>query len=636
MRVRQPISFLIPLLCGLLLFTVAPGLYGSDEPKWIRVSSPHFNILTDAGEKKGAQTLLRFEQMRGVIGQLLSKSKLHLSEPVDIIGFRSDEEYIQSAPVHDGRPVSTSGFFLAGDDRNYIVLDLADDKSWQTIRHDFLHMFLNCNYPPTQSWFDEGLAEYFSSLQLEDNLGQMGADPASFVPLLGSQTWLPLPQLFETKFDITHQQGSGPAMFWAESWIVMHYLISQDKMSETGAYFGLVQIQNVPPAQAIQTAYGVTAAQLEQTIKDYLRSRASAPPTQARPAKGSTLIAAPGAPLFTPSVTALDIGTSLQPVVLAQAQALVAEMMVRLPEHRDAAMQQLDKLTNDPSTRDPVEHRTLAWVYLEQGKNDDATEELRKAIDLDEHDPWAHFYFARMKYRTALANGSEFPGLANMLIDLRTVLDWDPDFAEAYKMLALGRVEGGGVNSAVGAMRTAVELSPRNETYLVDMALVYLAAKKWDEASALLDHLKDNPNPKIAAAAHNYIEELPNMKKYGTLPKRYPVEDIPLVKIAQSAKAADNPDSDAPENKPEPPLDTRKTVFTRGTLLRIDCSQPPTAVLTVSGKTRTLRLRTDDTHSLLLIGADEFSCSWKNVQVVVNYKAGGKADGDLVSLEIRQ
>ena len=39
--------------------------------------------------------------------------------------------------------------------------------------------------------------------------------------------------------------------------------------------------------------------------------------------------------------------------------------------------------------------------------------------------------------------------------------------------------------------------------------------------------------------------------------------------------------------------------------------------------------------SLLLIGADEFSCGWKNRPVAVNYKAGGKADGDLVSLEVR-
>ena len=67
----------------------------------------------------------------------------------------------------------------------------------------------------------------------------------------------------------------------------------------------------------------------------------------------------------------------------------------------------------------------------------------------------------------------------------------------------------------------------------------------------------------------------------------------------------------------------------------MDCSQPPVAILTVAA-TKTLRLRTNDYHTLLLVGSDQFSCDWKNLPVTVNYKAGGKSDGDLVSLEIRE
>jgi hypothetical protein len=48
-----------------------------------------------------------------------------------------------------------------------------------------------------------------------------------------------------------------------------------------------------------------------------------------------------------------------------------------------------------------------------------------------------------------------------------------------------------------------------------------------------------------------------------------------------------------------------------------------------------LKLRTPDYKSLLLIGADAFSCEWSNRAVSVNYKAGGISDGDLVSVEVR-
>jgi hypothetical protein len=67
----------------------------------------------------------------------------------------------------------------------------------------------------------------------------------------------------------------------------------------------------------------------------------------------------------------------------------------------------------------------------------------------------------------------------------------------------------------------------------------------------------------------------------------------------------------------------------------VDCSQPPAAVLTVVSGAVALKLRTVDYKSLLLIGADQFSCAWTNRSVSVNYKTGGLSDGDLVSLEVR-
>ena len=69
--------------------------------------------------------------------------------------------------------------------------------------------------------------------------------------------------------------------------------------------------------------------------------------------------------------------------------------------------------------------------------------------------------------------------------------------------------------------------------------------------------------------------------------------------------------------------------------MKVDCSQNPAAILTVRTNSRTLRLRTDNYKSLLLVGADEFSCDWTDRAVIANYKAGGKADGDLVSVEVQ-
>jgi hypothetical protein len=73
----------------------------------------------------------------------------------------------------------------------------------------------------------------------------------------------------------------------------------------------------------------------------------------------------------------------------------------------------------------------------------------------------------------------------------------------------------------------------------------------------------------------------------------------------------------------------------RATLVSVDCSQAPAAVVSVTEDKRVLKLWTDDYKNLAVIGSGGFSCQWKDMAVSINYKRGGKADGDLVSIEIR-
>src|SRR2546427_727335 len=74
------------------------------------------------------------------------------------------------------------GVFLPGDDQNFIALNLAEDEPWRAVAHDFAHLLLNYNYPLTQGWFDEGFAEYFSSIRVGDKQVEIGGDPELGVP----------------------------------------------------------------------------------------------------------------------------------------------------------------------------------------------------------------------------------------------------------------------------------------------------------------------------------------------------------------------------------------------------------------------------------------------------------------------
>jgi tetratricopeptide (TPR) repeat protein len=653
-RIHSLPSRLILLTLAVLLGGAPLAFARSDEPHWIRINSSHFSVVTDADEKHGRDVIVRFEQMRLVFGQLLARKRINMSEPVDIIALRNDEEYSKVVPNRPGQGIA-AGFFIPGEDRDYFVLNLSKDDSWRAVSREFAYVFLNYNYPPTQPWFDEGFAEYFSSLRFDNKQAQIGGDPQSFTEILNATAWLSLPDLFSMRSDVsTAQESSHRPLFQAQSWIVMHYLLAQNKLPETGTYLDLVENQKVAIDDAIQKAYGMSSAQFAQAVKDHFHSLPQPTPLEKgkQPTAGGTQILA-----VTPDE---QIGSSTQELTAPEGQALVAEMSVRLPEHREQALQQLESITAQPKGDNVVVRRSLGWAHMEKKEFDRAVEELSKGAELNPKDPWLHYYLALTRLRAAQSSGGSIQGLPNMMQDLRLVLDWDPEFAEARNMLAMAQLEGGGVHAAMDTMRAALQLAPRNQGYLLNMAKIYLAGKNWDAATALLERLKNSADVHVAKSADEQLAGLPTLKKYGIPPqaetKTQPQQTTtaaPPSSPSPPASPSNSPSStskkpaepprteaeasdDHPEQPPAPPQpDHRPIQFMKGKLVAVDCSQAPSAILTVSAGTKVLKLRTDNYKSLMLIGADEFSCDWKSRPVAVNYRAGGKADGDLVSVEVQ-
>ena len=169
-----------------------------------------------------------------------------------------------------------------------------------------------------------------------------------------------------------------------------------------------------------------------------------------------------------------------------------------------------------------------------------------------------------------------------------------------------------------------------------------MAAKQWDDAAALLENLKTSQNPQVAQAAKKNLENLPTLKKYGVLPQTEVASvppkppDEPKHSKQETADTGEEPSSEHELRGPAASqIDKRKVQFLKGKLVSVDCAQEPIAVLTVVAGKKTLKLRSEDYKSITLIGTDEFSCDWKDRSVAINYRAGGKADGDLVSLEIQ-
>jgi tetratricopeptide (TPR) repeat protein len=658
------LAFLVLVLPNLIAPKIASA---KDEPKWLEVHTAHFSVITDAGEKRGREVALRMEQMRTVFGQLLLKQKLKMPVPITVIALKGDKQYGSVAP---GKQSLAGGFYVPGWDRVFIVLNLFEIDPWRAVAHPLAHYLLNFNYPPSQGWFDEGLAEYFGSIQLGKAV-DVGGDPElapewhedvfeeamrrdpnvpqSLTQLLSSPVWLSMVDLFSMKHDGSGtREGTHHTLYYAQSWMVVHYLINKNKMPEVGTYFDLVLNQKVPVDKAMVQAFDMTPEQMEEAVKTYFKSLSGlgiALDQAKKPVADPVEVQQPDHLKIPFDVD--EIGMALSPMTDEEARAVIGDAMARVPEHHDQAVHDLQQLTADPKDNEAA-HRALARDDIRLKKFDAAADELEKATELNSHDPWIWYYRSVLKYQQAQATRQEMQGLANMMQDLRAVSDWYPELADAYNMLGMARVEGGGINSALEAQRQAIALAPRNVEYQFNLGQIYVAGKKWDAAREVFMRLKAGPDRAAAAAAKQQLDDLETLQKYGVRPQRAGESPAPAgaastpgagtSKPAVAAKSTQGEEEDA-DAAPKPvapkPGTTGPMQFLKGKIVGSDCSKAPEATVTILSGMTTYKLHASDYKSLLVIGEDQFSCEWKNRLVSVNYRAVGKNQGELVSIEVR-
>jgi tetratricopeptide (TPR) repeat protein len=609
-------SCLALVLALLAAFVPAPL---AAESRWVEVRSPNFSVVTDAGDRRGLEIALRFEQMRAVFGTLIFRSRVSQPIPLQIVAFHDSAEFRRFAPVWKGKPVELTGLFQSNHDRNFVALDLSSGDPWSTIFHEYAHALLSGNYPETQLWFDEGFAEYFSTIDIGNKQVTVGRAPASAQVLMSGQL-MSMRDLMAVERDspIYNETGNRRSLFYAQSWLVAHYLLNKGRLAEAGTYFDLLHNRRLPPDQAFSQAFGQTPQDFDRELAAYLR--VSPRPLQRSEAPAGIDTA----------------GYRVEPLDEFEARAVLADMHAHSVHYLDQGLRELQDLAAIAPQSLAVQ-RGLGYAFLRKDQFDRAAQHFRKAAALDGNDPRLHYYFALLQQRVLQATGREPDDVWEVIDALEKSISLDPTFADAHALLAIAHMWTNDADAATTAMRNAVRLSPRNLAYQADLGRFYVAAQQWNQAAAVFDRLMRSTDSKIAADA---VSELERIAKYREDPPAKPVRQVrpPRTDQWESPKwkrrvpAASVADREEPEDAPP---DMRPVESLRGRLLTVDCSHPTAAQVSIVAGQRTWKMHVKNRQKLLLIGAEEFSCAWRDQEVVVNYRKSGPDSGDLASLEIR-
>ncbi|MGA2196195.1 MAG: hypothetical protein ABSH40_13085 [Bryobacteraceae bacterium] len=143
-------------------FCLLPSLAMAD--RWVRYTSGPFEVLTDAGERAGQETMIRFEEFRHALGTIVGEEDLATPQPVRILVFKNAQGWTSPAPLTECR------------DRYAIVLSEKSPVP-PAVYGELTRLLLDANTNRMPAAFEHGLIEFFSTFQISGIHITVGAPP---------------------------------------------------------------------------------------------------------------------------------------------------------------------------------------------------------------------------------------------------------------------------------------------------------------------------------------------------------------------------------------------------------------------------------------------------------------------------
>lgn len=477
---KRPTS---PLAAVLLLCIFAlPAQTARAKDVWTSVRTKNFFLIGNASEKDIRQVATRLEQFRFVFSQLLPKANLASPVTTTVVVFKRDSAYTPFKPVYNGKTSKwVAGYFQPGDDVNYITLTsekYGEDNPYATIFHEYAHFIVNNNISDPPVWFNEGLAEYYSTFDVAegDKKITLGVPIRNHVYLL-RERFMPLQDLLHvTHGSPVYNESDKNGVFYAESWALVHYLLQGNKgqrVAQLGRFSSLVAAGK-PIEESFQQAFQTDFKTMEKELQNYVKNTNY--PVQ---------VFGLAKPLV------FDEEMQVATLSEGEAQAYLGDLLLHANRLDDADARLKQALALAPDSAQA--HASLGMVRVRQNKFDEAEAELKKAVEGNSQNYLAHFYYADAVFRKTVGDGGAvmtFPaeGARVMRSELRRAIELNPSFAQSYYELAfVSLVTGEEMDEAARLLAQARKLEPSRHAYALLLAQIHLRKQEFAAARQLLE-----------------------------------------------------------------------------------------------------------------------------------------------------
>jgi tetratricopeptide (TPR) repeat protein len=385
---------------------------------------------------------------------------------------------IDAMPPRQKLPAGAAGYYLADAGRiSAVALAAAPGgaeglSAPQLLLHEYAHHFMlgagRFAYP---AWYVEGFAEYFATADFGPRRVTVGQASAARRAALAEGRWLPMETLLARSPDLS--RGPDAAMFYAQSWLLTHYMFRVPAMRRPFADYLRAQATGADPVQAFRTHVDPDLVGFEGKLRRYLKSEARAFSFE-RPERGRAQVhmvtLSPEASRLLPLLVGLEhsgVGPD-SPAALAQVQAEVGD-----------------------TPQDPFARRTLALAALEANRLSVAVPLLDGLLAETPDDP------DLLRWRAQAARSERTAaGQARALSLLGRAMAAAPnDWRVLHAYARAQRGPGGALPAnALEALLKAHGLAPQVSEIVLDTALALSQAGRLQEAARVLEPLAWAPH----------------------------------------------------------------------------------------------------------------------------------------------
>jgi Flp pilus assembly protein TadD len=411
------------------------------DSSWLRLESPHFELVTSAGAGSGREALRRLEQIRNVFESRTQQKNL-TPLPVRIFLFRSESEF-RPYQVNE----NAAGYYSPGPDRDYIAMQAGGADLYRIVFHEYVHLMMRHAGVHVPVWLNEGTAEVYSTLELHGSEVRIGELIPAHIATLRSETLLDLKLLLSVDHSSPHyNEREKTGIFYAQSWALAHMLNFSPAYQAGTANLISMLASGEEPARAFQQAFGKGLNSVRSDLLTYIRrDRFAGIRFEAkRPRDLGKIEAAPIA----------DVDSTL----------LLSDLLIniRRAEQADGMLQELAGRHPDR----PEVQAALGDAALRRHEDLVAKRHYERAMELGSTS-------GRLRYDYALVQRELGIMDSEIVRSLTEAVQLDPRLFDAHYLLGYMELKAERHAEAVKHLETASELRPLRASVWEHLALAY-------------------------------------------------------------------------------------------------------------------------------------------------------------------